>query len=87
MKYVFVKKYADGTEIVNLIDNPIDLCKRGEIDDKDQLFQLGQEVKVEMNIKVKSGPVYRGAKYQPDGIIEIIEAGLKGDLGVGDYRG
>ena len=62
MKYVFIKRFETGEKSVSIIDDPVALFKNGQYneDNGDQLFQLGEEVKVEMNIKVKSKPTYRG---------------------------
>lgn len=90
MKYVFIKKFEDGSEGISIIEDPIALFKNGDLREEngDRLFQLGEEVKVEMNIKIKSKTVYRGAP-PPQHI--TFDGGpsklMNDDLGVGDYRG
>ena len=87
MKYVFVKKFEDGSELTSIVEDPVALFKTGEYNESrgDQLYQLGQEVTVETTIKVTSKPTYRGP--QADAFKLSFPNGLKGDLGVGDYRG
>lgn len=87
MKYVFVKKFEDGSELASIIEDPVALFKTGEYNEScgDKLYQLGQEVTVETTIKVTSKPVYRGP--QADTFKLSFPHGLKGHLGVGDYRG
>lgn len=65
MKYVFIKRFETGEKSVSIIDDPVALYKNGQYneDNGDQLFQLGEEVKVEMNIKVKSKTTYRGPEF------------------------
>ncbi len=90
MKYVFIKKFETGETAISIIEDPIELFKSGELKEEngDKLFQLGNEVKVEMNIKVKSAPVYRSAAppYHVtfDGGTDKL---MNDNLGVGDYRG
>lgn len=64
MKYVFVKKFETGEEAVSIIEDPVALFKSGEYNESrgDKLYQLGSEIKIEMNIKIKSEPVYRSAE-------------------------
>jgi hypothetical protein len=87
MMYVFVKKFEDGSELASIVEDPIALFKNGEYNESrgDRLYQLGQEVTVETAIKVTSKPTYRGP--QADTFKLSFPHGLKGDLGVGDYRG
>ena len=87
MKYVFVKKFEDGSELTSIVEDPVALFKTGEYNESrgDKLYQLGQEVTVETTIKVTSKPTYRGP--QADTFKLSFPHGLKGDLGVGDYRG
>lgn len=87
MKYVFVKKFEDGSELASIVEDPVALFKTGEYNESrgDKLYQLGQEVTVETTIKVTSKPVYRGP--QADTFKLSFPHGLKGDLDVGDYRG
>lgn len=88
MKYVFIEKCDDRCELVSIIEDPIELFKSGEYNESrgDKLYQLGPEVTVEMTIKVTSKPVYRGP--QACDVFRLsFPHGLKGDLGVGDYRG
>ena len=61
MKYVFIKRFETGEKSVSIVGDPVALFKSGEYSEEngDQLFQLGEEVKVEMNIKVKSKTTYR----------------------------
>jgi hypothetical protein len=67
MKYVLIKKFETGETAVSIIEDPLALYKNGQYneDNGDQLFQLGEEVKVEMNIKVKSKVTYRGPESMP----------------------
>jgi hypothetical protein len=89
MKYVFIKKFGTGETSVSIVEDPIALYKSGELKEEngDQLFQLGNEVKIEMNIKVKGAAVYRSGEANrtifdgPPGTL------MNDDLGVGDYRG
>ena len=87
MKYVFVKKFEDGSELASIVEDPVALFKNGEynVSRGDKLYQLGPEVTVETTIKVTSKPTYRGP--QADTFKLSFPHGLKGDLGVGDYRG
>ena len=84
MKYVLVKKYEDGSEAVFIIDDPVAACKSGKYQEEngDKLYQLGQEVTVEINIKVTSAARSKDSTFK-----NSFPHGLKGDLGVGDYRG
>lgn len=58
-KYVFIKMYEDGSESVSIIDDPIEIYKSGNFNDKagDKIYQLGNEVELEVTVKKK--PVYR----------------------------
>lgn len=82
MKYVFIKRFETGEKSVSIIDDPVALYKNGQYneDNGDQLFQLGEEVKVEMNIKVKSKTTYRtndaiGHLPGPRGSGTLVSAG------------
>lgn len=85
MKYVFIEKCDDGSELVSIVEDPVALLKNGEynVSRGDKLYQLGPEVTIETTIKVTSKP--RGP--QADTFKLSFPHGLKGDLGVGDYRG
>jgi len=74
MKYVFIKKFETGETSIGLIDDPIEVFKSGEYkaSNGDKIYQLGNEITVEVSLKVKSNT--------------RSSDGLKGDLGVGDYR-
>lgn len=87
MKYVFIEKCDDGSELVSIVEDPVALFKNGEynVSRGDKLYQLGPEVTIETTIKVTSKPTYRGP--QADTFKLSFPHGLKGDLGVGDYRG
>lgn len=80
MKYVFVKR-LEHDDVISLIEDPIALYKSGEYSEEngDQIFQLGNEVR--LKISIEPTEVYR-VKVHPR-----EAAGLKADLGVGDYRG
>lgn len=82
MKYVFVKR-LEHDDVISLIEDPIALYKSGEYSEEngDQIFKLGSEVK--LKITIEPTEVYR-VKVHPS---EVAGFGLKGDLGVGDYRG
>lgn len=79
MKYVFVKKFKDGGELVSIIEDPVALFKNGEYNESsgDKLYQLGPEVTVETTIKVSSKPVYR--RSQADAFNVVF--GLKTEEG------
>lgn len=80
-KYILVNKCADGTTMVRIIDDPTEVFMNAQYDEKngDKLYQLGQEVKIK--ISVEPAAVYRTTVRKEDVV------GMKGDLGVGDYRG
>ena len=84
MKYVFVKR-LEHDDIISLIEDPIALYRSGEYSEEngDQIFQLGNEVKLKISIEPTT--VYRTNVNSSD--IKVHSYGLKGDLGVGDYRG
>lgn len=84
MKYVLIKNYgAEGTGML-LIDDPVAAYKSGQYQEEngDKLFQLGNEVKVEINVKPTSV-----TRSKDSTLTSSFPYGLKGDLGVGDYRG
>jgi hypothetical protein len=82
MKYVFIKKFETGETSIGLIDNPLELYKSGEYkpDNGDKIYQLGNEITIEVNLKVKSN-TRSAVGFMPG------EHGLKGELSVGEYRG
>ncbi len=82
MKYVFIKKFETGETSIGLIGDPLEVYKSGvyKPENGDKIYQLGSEVTVELSITQK--PKYRSA-----GTAKRSNAGLKGDLGVGEYRG
>lgn len=84
MKYVFVKKFETGEEAVSIIEDPIDLYKNGNYSEErgDKLYQLGQKVTIETTIKVTSATRSKDSTFN-----NSFPHGLKGDLGVGEYRG
>lgn len=98
MKYVLIKNYdTEGSEML-LIDDPVESYKSGQYNaaNGDKIFQLGNEVEVEISIKPKM--VFRDLpRYEPDDKRYTVSRnydsegsfphGLKGDLGVGEYRG
>jgi len=87
MKYVFIKKFETGETSIGLIDDPLEVFKSGEYkpNNGDKIYQLGSEVTVEVSVKVKSSPVYRGGIAIP--AIDPAGTLMNDDLGVGDYRG
>ena len=56
MKYVFIKKFETGETSIGLIDDPLEVYKSGEYkpDNGDKIYQLGNEITVEVSVKVKS---------------------------------
>lgn len=83
MKYVLVKKYDDESEGVFIVDDPVSAYRSGKYQEEngDKIFQLGNEVKLKVTIEPTE--VYR-VKVHPS---DIAGFGLKGDLGLGKYRG
>jgi hypothetical protein len=82
MKYVFIKKFETGETSIGLIDDPLEVYKSGEYkpENGDKIYQLGNEISVEVSVKVKSN-TRSDIGYMP-GI-----RGLKDGLDVGEYRG
>jgi hypothetical protein len=56
MTYVFIKKFETGETSIGLIADPLDVYKSGEYkpDNGDKIYQLGNEITVEVSLKVKS---------------------------------
>ena len=59
VKYVFIKMFETGETSISLINDPIEIYKSGKFNAKagDKIYQLGNEV--ELEIVVKQKPVYR----------------------------
>lgn len=81
MKYVLLKTYDSNEIITSLIDDPVEAYKTGKYKEEngDKIFQLGSEIKIKFI--VEQVEVHRENRIAQENI------GLKGDLGVGDYRG
>ena len=88
MKYLLMKKYENGETALSIIEDPLELYKSGQFreDNGDKLFQIGDEVRVELNIKVKSKTTFREL---PASSAFRLQSGtiMNGDQGVGDTRG
>lgn len=84
MKYLLVKNgnidgFRQGGGSMIIVDDPVSMFKSGEFNEEtDALYQIGNEVKLKISIEPSS--VYRS-------IVPRGDFGVKGDLGVGDYRG
>jgi hypothetical protein len=61
MKYVLVQKSGDDEDRISIIDDPVALYNSGVYNQArgDKLFQIGQEVKIEVKIELAQGQTYR----------------------------
>ncbi len=59
-RYLWIRPNSAESPML-LIDDPVELWRSGKFDESvDKLYELGPEVKLEVNIKViPTGPVYR----------------------------
>ena len=82
MKYVFVKKFETGETSIGFIDDPLEVYKSGEYkpDNGDKIYQLGNEITVEVSVKVKSNT-------RSDIGYTTGARSLNNGLDVGEYRG
>lgn len=62
-RYLWIRPNSVESPML-IIDDPVELWRGSKFDEKtDKLFEIGPEVKLEVNIKtVPLGPVYRGAE-------------------------
>ncbi len=80
MKYLWVHKKNPDESVLQIIEDPIELFKTGQLNEAfDKIYQIGQEVKVKLSIE-------QVTTYRSSGTATRSNAGLKGDLGVGEYR-
>ena len=84
MKYLLIKNgnidgFRQGGGSMTIVEDPITMFKSGEFNEEtDVLYQIGNQVKLKISIEPTA--VYRSSNPRGD-------VGLKGDLGIGDYRG
>jgi hypothetical protein len=66
MRYVFVKMNGMGEVETDIINDPVAMYKSGEYDEErgDRTYQLGPEIKIEINIRAKTSNVQRNAHYE-----------------------
>jgi hypothetical protein len=82
-RYLWIRPNSIESPMV-LVDDPVSLYRGNQFDETiDKLYQIGNEVK--MKVIVEPVPSYRSGDIDVKTVRTV--SGLKGDLGVGDYRG